>query len=283
MFEASHREAARATSPMTPQLNEEVLRAELARLVKEYFENVEGNSTERTPPAAASLGNVASAATPRSLDPSENRPKQEMEEPPLVSYGNSRLVLEPTGPLTEERLQADKHDPVEHVPLEYYAKSEGSRRFIFVSVIILILLGAVFLGYRYRMPLRKSFNAQISTIEDKFEVEFGKGAPPPSHSEASTGDVFYRRACCSGAINHRSPEKRDANEGLGATCEAKTILCRPLDVPRCFQSAGKCWNRSRERSEAGGSRQFANAGRSFWRALCPRLPRIPKHQSQSNK
>src|SRR5438067_9343010 len=73
-----------------PQLDEALLRLELTRLVKEYFDNIDKRISKLEPPGE---GTIAPPVTRRSLE--EPISPEEMEELRLRRMGRARLVLDP--------------------------------------------------------------------------------------------------------------------------------------------------------------------------------------------
>jgi hypothetical protein len=107
-----------AASPEPARLDEEFLRLELTRLVKQYFEDMEKKMyrLEPHPEGDASAGIVASATTRRSLE------GEEASEETLAQRArrSSRLVLEPTALFSAELLAEEMHRPPVRVPMETY-------------------------------------------------------------------------------------------------------------------------------------------------------------------
>ena len=150
-----------------PQVNETLLRHELSSIVKEYFDNIDKRISRLEPHSdeATSTMTPVGAPTYRSIeDPSP----EAMEEPRLRPVNTSRLVLEPVAP-TENPSLAFKSDSSERIPLEGYSEPEGFGRAIAALVIVLVLAGGAFAGFRYRVPLRKEFVTASQIIQQKIQ------------------------------------------------------------------------------------------------------------------
>jgi TonB family protein len=172
-------------STQLPLLNEALLRVEITRLVKEYFENVDKRACklEPYPKGVTSMGTVASPMTRRSLEsPPEKPAREEMDDLPLMSISNPRLVLEPAGSPVEKPLTVKDYALSIRVPLEGYSPSEGYGKFVLVMLLIVALLEVGFAAYRHRIPLRKEFNSLINKIEDRALEALANPNEPPARS-----------------------------------------------------------------------------------------------------
>jgi TonB family protein len=139
--------------PPPVQLDEALLRLELTRLVKQYFESIDKSKLE-TPGEGVP---VASPSARRSL---EDPDPEDLAHRPI---GKSRLVLEPISLSTEDT--AVTH-PV-HVPFEDYAPSGGYRQAILLLGIVIIVFQGGFAAYAHRAPLLKKMSASIHDTKQK--------------------------------------------------------------------------------------------------------------------
>lgn len=135
------------------QLDEALLRLELTRLVKQYFESIDKSKLEASGEGVA----VASPTIRRSL---EDPDPQDLSHRPI---GKSRLVLEPIA-LSQEDI------PVAHtgnVPFEDYAPSGGYGQAILLLVIVIIVFQGGFAAYGHRRPLLEKISASIHDTKQK--------------------------------------------------------------------------------------------------------------------
>ena len=141
----------------TPQrLEEELVRRELTKLLKQYFDEIDKRLSrlEPHPEGTTSLGTIASATTRRSL---EEPAAGEMEEQRLKRI--SRLVLQPESFLEDSLVSPDHKLP--RVPLEGYAESTGYGKFFLILLLVAWLIGAVSAVYPYRKPMWESFTTWV--------------------------------------------------------------------------------------------------------------------------
>jgi TonB family protein len=146
---ASHK----AKLPPPVQLDEALLRLELTRLVKQYFESIDKSKLE----VPGEGVQVASPSARRSLedpDPGDLAHR---------AIGKSRLVLEPIALSTED---TPATHPV-HVPFEDYAPSGGYRQAIMLLVIVIIVFQGGFAAYGHRAPLLKKVSTSIHDTKQK--------------------------------------------------------------------------------------------------------------------
>lgn len=139
--------------PPPVQLDEALLRLELTRLVKQYFESIDKSKLE----APGEGVPVASPSARRSLedpDPEDLAHRQ---------IGKSRLVLEPIALSTAD---TPVTHPV-HVPFQDYAPSGGYRQAILLLGIVIIVFQGGFAAYAHRAPLLKKMSASIHDTKQK--------------------------------------------------------------------------------------------------------------------
>jgi TonB family protein len=198
-----------AASPEPPpRLDEEFLRLELTRLVKQYFEDMEKKMyrLEPHPEGDASAGIVASATTRRSLE------GDEASEETLAQRArrSSRLVLEPTALFSAE-LQAEemRHPPV-RIPMETYPQGEAFGRPAAFMALAAVLIGAVFAAYPYRQPIEKKFAAWVSRQMRMKDTLFSPSrsgqtsapsTPEPSPAETEQSQPQEDQSALEGASN----------------------------------------------------------------------------------
>jgi len=153
------------------QVDETLLRHELSSLVKEYFDNIDKRISK--------------------LEPHSDGGAEAMEEPRLRPVNTSRLVLEPAASAEDPSLVL-KSDSSARIPLEGYSESEGFGRVIAALVIVLVLAGGAFAGFRYRARLRKEFVTVSQIIQQKIQqirvtkTSADRSAPAASAPEAQT-------------------------------------------------------------------------------------------------
>jgi TonB family protein len=197
-----------AASPETqpPRLDEEFLRLELTRLVKQYFDDMEKriHRVEPHPEGDPSAAIVASATTSRSLE-------DEASEETLAQRvkRSSRLVLEPTALFSAE-LQEEMHRPPVRVPMETYPKGEAFGRPAAFMALAAVLIGAVFAAYPYRQPMEKKFAAWVSRqirMKDTLWSRYRSGrasatsTPEPSPAETAQSQPQEEQSALEGTSN----------------------------------------------------------------------------------
>jgi TonB family protein len=134
--------------------------------VKEYFDNIDKRISKLEPhPEEGASEAPAAGAIHRSIEAPSPEP---MEEPRLRPVNTSRLVLEPVIP-AEDSSWGLKSDSSARIPLESYSEPEGFGRAIAALVIILVLAGGAFAGFRYRAPLRDEFVTASQIVQQKIQ------------------------------------------------------------------------------------------------------------------
>jgi TonB family protein len=154
--EAVDESASHRTLPPPVQLDEALLRLELTRLVKQYFESIDKSKLE----APAEGVPVASPTIRRSLE--EPHPG-EMDDLAHRSIGKSRLVLEPIALSIEDRPATN---PV-HVPFDDYASTGGYGQAILLLVILITLFQGGFAVYEHRAVLLEKIRASAHETRQK--------------------------------------------------------------------------------------------------------------------
>jgi TonB family protein len=135
--------------PPPVQLDEAVLRLELTRLVKQYFESLDKSKLEAPTEGVP----VASPATRRSLEELDAAHRQ---------IGKSRLVLEPIALSSE-----DCHDLPVRVPFENYSPTAGYGQAVLLLVVVIALFEGGFALYGHRAPLLKKMSASVHDFRQK--------------------------------------------------------------------------------------------------------------------
>lgn len=181
--EETNKNAMPAASPL--QLDEELLRLELTRLVKLYFESIDKSKLEHFE-AASSAGTIANAMTRRSLE------EPDSDELTYRPRGNSRLVLEPAAAPAEDTFVAKSPNPSLHVPLEDYSEPATGYRKI---ILFLVLVVASFEGglgvYRHRMSFMKEKNDLVQDIRKKIDAlnPPDRSLPPIADQEKAASTI----------------------------------------------------------------------------------------------
>jgi TonB family protein len=153
--DAADEETVRKTKlPPPVQLDEALLRLELTRLVKQYFESIDKSKLD----AAADAAPVASPTTRRSLE--EPDPGDELAHRPI---GKSRLVLEPIASSSEAPAEAH---PI-RVPLADYPSTGGYWSAILLLIIVVTLFQGGFAIYGHRAQLLNKISASSHEIRQK--------------------------------------------------------------------------------------------------------------------
>jgi TonB family protein len=179
--EASHA----ADSPTTPsrQLEEELLRLELTRLVKQYFDDIDKRVSRLEPHSegVTSSGTVASATTRRSLEEPE---PGEMEELRL----RPRHALDPPS-FMDTSLAAKRQNPQARIPMEGYSQLQEQGKAVYFLLIVAVLIGAGFAVYPYQTQLREGFTAwalhQVRSGSAFSSARRSAPPPVPSYQDPS--------------------------------------------------------------------------------------------------
>ena len=186
---ADKKEGLPPPSSTTPplQLDEAVLRLELARLVKQYFESIdehkiksEPNPEKATVEQASPVGTFA-RATQQSLERQDTEDTALLDEPTLTHTNKSRIVLEPPEPRIDDFVATDDR-PIQ-VPLAGYSEPAGYGKAILFLVLASALFGGGFAAYRYRAPLLKQMSVLGQDIRQKTGAS--QSAPLPSVPEVT--------------------------------------------------------------------------------------------------
>lgn len=170
------------------QLDEELLRLELTRLVKLYFESIDKSKLEHVEGTslAGAVGTIANAMTRRSLEDPDS--DQLVYRP----RGNSRLVLAPVAEPAEDTFVAKTQDPPLHVPLEDYSEpATGYGRIILCLALVLALFEGGFSLYRHRASFTKEKNDLVQDIRKKIEAlnPPDRSLPPIADQEKAASTI----------------------------------------------------------------------------------------------
>jgi TonB family protein len=242
--------AAVLPSTMPQRLEEELLRRELAKLLKQYFEDIDKRISKLEPPLeeAKSTGPVASATTRRSL---EDPAPEEMEEQRLRRI--SRLVLEPDSFL-QNSPEGEIHRPPIRVPLANYSEPAGYGKNVLVLLLVAWLIGAAFAVYPYRRPLRRGFVAWA--FREVQNNGTGRYAIPsgPASTDSSDEDS---------SVDESEPGQTSTDQLAG------TSTPPPISAPNRSASAGSRGSQGSLGSQAAGTSFGPNTGN---RAIPGRAP-----------
>jgi TonB family protein len=205
-------------APPPPQLDEELLRLELTRLVKLYFESIDKSKLEHLE-GASSAGTIASAMTRRSLEEPDS---DELVHRPR---GNSRLVLEPAE-LAQDTYLPKSQDPSLRIPLEDYSEpTSGYKKVIVCLVLMLAAFEGGFSVYQHRSSFVKEKNDLVQDIRKKIDA-----LNPPDRSLPPIADQEK-------AASTIQPESSQAITGqsqppaVPAPLPGTSIAPRPHEIP----------------------------------------------------
>lgn len=170
------------------QLDEELLRLELTRLVKLYFESIDKSKLEHVEGTslAGAVGTIANAMTRRSLE------EPDSDELVYRPRGNSRLVLAPVAEPAEDTFVAKTQDPPLHVPLEDYSEpATGYGKFILCLVLVVALFEGGLGLYRHRMSFMKEKNDLVQDIRKKIDAlnPPDRSLPPIADQEKAASTI----------------------------------------------------------------------------------------------
>ncbi len=166
-----------------PRLEEELLRIELTRLLRQYFDDVAKKMSkgEPHPESATSMGTIASAMTRRSL---EEPASEEVEE--QRRRLTSRLVLEPQS-FIDESPEAEARTLPVRTPRKTEPQLAGYGQTVGVLLLVAWLIGAVFAIYPYHRPLQKGFrawfNRQLLPNPEAVSINLGPQQQPAEEDQ----------------------------------------------------------------------------------------------------
>ena len=167
------------------QLDEELLRLELTRLVKLYFESIDKSKLEHFE-GTSSAGTIANAMTRRSLE------EPDSDELTYRPRGNSRLVLEPVAERAEETLVAKSQDLPLHIPLADYSEPPTGYGKVILFLVLVVALFEGGLGlYRHRMSFMKEKNDLVQDIRKKIDAlnPPDRSLPPIADQEKAASTI----------------------------------------------------------------------------------------------
>jgi TonB family protein len=174
-----------AVSPATlpPQLDETLVRLEQTHLeLKQHLDSIDKKVSNLGPrfDRAASMGTVANERMTRSADKPAAEEMQDLTHRPT---SKSRLVLESTGSSVGDSSAVRKGYPPANIPLESYSQPGGYGKPVMLLLLVLVLAGAAFAGYRYRAPLQERVSALVQTIHQRTgsatsAIPTNQSAPP---------------------------------------------------------------------------------------------------------
>jgi TonB family protein len=246
--------AAVLPSTMPQRLEEELLRRELAKLLKQYFDDIDKRISKLEPPLeeAKSTGPVASATTRRSL---EDPAPEEMEEQRLRRI--SRLVLEPDSFL-QNSPEAEIHRPPIRVPLANYSEPAGYGKNVLVLLLVAWLIGAAFAVYPYRRPLRRGFVGwAFRAVQNNGPGTYETPGPPSTESsdedssldEPEPGQISTSEAALSGTSTPSPIGAPNRNAFVGSRGSQRSL-----------GSQGSLGSQSSQGSQAAGASFSPNTG-----------------------
>jgi TonB family protein len=172
-------------APPPLQLDEELLRLELTRLVKLYFESIDKSKLEHLE-GASSAGTIASAMTRRSLEEPDS---DELIHRPR---GNSRLVLEPVGEPAQDTYLPKSQDPSLRIPLEDYSEpTSGYKKVVLCLVLVLAAFEGGFSVYQHRTSFVKEKNDLVQDIRKKIDAlnPPDRSLPPIADQEKAASTI----------------------------------------------------------------------------------------------
>jgi TonB family protein len=163
-FSEAVEHSAASPAALPPQLDEALLRLELTNLeLKQHLDNIDKKISRLEP----HLGESNSTGLV------SHEMNQGLEEPALgvraepVSkpVSKTRLVLKPAELPTEDSFKWRRDDPSLRIPLEGYSQPGGFGRAVLSLLLVVVLAGAGFAGYRYRIPLQDEFAVLVHKIQ----------------------------------------------------------------------------------------------------------------------
>lgn len=266
-----------------PRLEEELLRIELTRLLRQYFDDVAKKMSkgEPHPESATSMGTIASAMTRRSL---EEPASEEVEE--QRRRLTSRLVLEPQS-FIEDTPEAQARTLPVRTPRKREPQLEGYGQSVGVLLLAAWLIGAIFAIYPYHRPLQKGlrawFNRQLQAGSEAASVNLGPQQPAEEDQDDSD-----TRNTQSGAVLPRQPAPQDttASSSNGAPTGVSTPPSSSLSAsttPSSRRSNSASPSRSAPTYAAPIVRPHASTSRSFTSTTGPRNAAIDRPIVQSDE
>jgi TonB family protein len=153
----------------SPELDEDLLRRELTRLVEQYLESVKRSKKNPLPEGVISVGVVADASTRRSL---EAPVYDGVDELTLTPTGKTRLVLEPDAPVIEGNLAPMRDSASMRLTLEDHDSPSRYGKVIMYLLLSLAIFEAGLALYQHREP----FLHELTLLRQDFERKTGIGA-----------------------------------------------------------------------------------------------------------
>jgi TonB family protein len=233
----------------TPQrLEEELVRRELTRLLKQYFDEIDKRLSrlEPHPEGTTSLGTIASATTRRSL---EEPAAGEMEEQRLKRI--SRLVLQPESFLEDSLVSPGPKIP--RVPLEGYSQSTGYGKFFLILLLLAWLIGAVSAVYPYRQPMWESFTTWVRHQTRTPEVLAPTVLLPPRPMTTDQEPLADKTAKIQSSAGHSALEGTSNPPPMFAPGPGSRASGRGFDLSTGRRANGHAQEYTASGSRAGGS------------------------------
>jgi TonB family protein len=171
-----------AASPATlpPQLDEALLRLELTNLeLKQHLDNID-KKIRRLEPQLDESNSTGLVSREMNQGLVEEPVLGVRAEPVGKPVSKTRLVLKPA----EDSFAWRRDDPSIHIPLESYSQRGGYGRAVLFMLLVLVMAGAGFAGYRYRVPLQDEFAVLVHKIQSmRTATSANQSAPPETNSE----------------------------------------------------------------------------------------------------
>jgi TonB family protein len=191
------------------ELDEELLRLELARLVQLYFDHIDKKKSklESHLEGLTSVGTVASPTIRRSLEDPNTGKTEELNSWP---GGKSRLVLEPDTFLPE------RNEHSTPVSLEDDPPPPGYRKAILALVFVVVFFEAAFFVYQNRLPLQREINALVQDVREKTGM-----ATPPNLTPLPRAPIGEDASAAQPEQSNQSSEQ-STRQGVSTPPPAKT-------------------------------------------------------------
>jgi TonB family protein len=205
-----------AASPATlpPQLDEALLRLELTNLeLKQHLDNID-KKISRLEPHLDESDSTGLVSHEMNQGLVEEPALGVRAEPVSKPVSKTRLVLKPA----EDSFAWRRDDPSIHIPLESYSQRGGYGRAVLFMLLVLVIAGAGFAGYRYRVPLRDEFAVLVHKIQSmRTPTSANQSVPPETNSEDASarqveqGQPPAEQPPTQGASTPQSPNAEASN------------------------------------------------------------------------
>ncbi len=181
-FDEGAEHPATSSPTLSPQLDEALLRLELTNLeLKQHLDDID-QKISRLEPHLTDINSTGSGSHEAIRGLAEEPASGAIAEPASKPVSKTRLVLQPAEPPAENSFARKSEVPPAHIPLDDYSQPQGYGRAVSAMLLVLVLAGAGFAGYRYRVPLQDEYAGLLQKLH---KIQSTPTAAPPNQSASS--------------------------------------------------------------------------------------------------